>query len=115
MARVVQGGQFVAMKTVAIAGQEVGHDCGERDVEKNGGVTHPETWRGRASVGTATHGDCILQITCHPREIPCRRRPLAKRGVRLCSSERTSYKKRKCSANDIAGVDGSWKAASPLQ
>src|SRR5262249_13874891 len=45
MARIFEGGEFVAMKAVALASEEMHDDCSDRDVSQDGDVTGPNRMR----------------------------------------------------------------------
>ena len=45
MARIFEGGKFVAMKAIALASEEMHDDCSDRDVSQDGDVTGPNRMR----------------------------------------------------------------------
>ena len=45
MARIFEGGEFVAMKAIALASEEMHDDCSDRDVSQDGDVTGPNPMR----------------------------------------------------------------------
>jgi hypothetical protein len=63
VARVVEGGEFIAMEAVALANQHVNDDCGEGDVEEDRDVAEP--WGMVCGIvldwnGVARHGEDLL-------------------------------------------------------